>query len=234
MIVAQEEVPMDRQPITFTPDLAGFSAEDFAVFALPGFEARMEALKLRIRPKLEAFGAALAPELAAMLGEPVYPHVAKHARRTVNPPHDTWVAWSTHPRGYKAHPHFQLGLWGTHVFAQFALIYESPLKAPLAARALSDLAGIRRAVPRTMRWSHDHMRPFGERQDAMDDEALTRYFERSARVAKAEVLCGVDLMREEVEAMSGVALAEAALTTFRETLGLYRLAKAQAPALQEA
>ncbi|HEY9898435.1 MAG TPA: DUF1054 domain-containing protein [Pantanalinema sp.] len=212
------------------PRLAGFSAEDFDVFSIPDFTARMEALKARVRPKLEALGAALAPELGAMLGEPVYPHVAKHARRTVNPPDDTWVAWSTQPRGYKAHPHFQLGLWGTHVFAQFALIYESPLKAPFAELALADLAWVREAVPGAMRWSHDHMRPFGDRHGAMDDAALAAYFERVARVSKAEALCGIDLMRDEVQAMDGAALAEAAMETFRSTLGLYRLAKSRGSA----
>ncbi|MNY04325.1 hypothetical protein D3C86_1369980 [compost metagenome] len=214
--------------------LAGFSAADFDVFGLPDFASRMEALKARVRPKLEAFGAALAPELSAMLGEPVYPHVAKHARRTVNPPNDTWVAWSTNPRGYKAHPHFQLGLWGSHVFAQFALIYESPLKGPFAEAALSDLAWVRSVVPDTMRWSHDHMRPFGDRHGAMDEAALTAYFERVRRVAKAEALCGIDLMREEVEAMDGAALAELAMATFRSTFELYRLANSRKPAYQEA
>lgn len=215
---------------TSPPRLASFSAEDFDVFAIPDFAARMDALKARVRPKLEALGAALAPELSAMLGEPVYPHVAKHARRTVNPPDDTWVAWSTNARGYKAHPHFQLGLWGTHVFAHFALIYESPLKAPFAAGALADLAGVRAAVPGELRWSHDHTRPFGERHDALDDAALKTYFERVARVAKAEALCGIDLRRDEVVTMDGAALARAAMATFRSTLDLYRLAKSRGSA----
>lgn len=215
---------------TLPPRLAGFEAEDFEVFSVPDFAGRMDALKTHVRPKLEAFGEALAPAIAAMLGEPVYPHVAKHARRTVNPPNDTWVAFSTHPRGYKAHPHFQLGLWGTHVFAQFALIYESPLKAPFARGARADLEWVRRTVPGAMRWSHDHMRPFGARQDAMDDAALDAYFERVERVAKAETLCGIDLMRDEVVAMDGASLAEAALGTFRTTLDLYRLAKSRGPA----
>ena len=36
-----------------------------------------------------------------------YPHVAKHARRSVNPPKDTWVAFATSKRGYKMLPHFK-------------------------------------------------------------------------------------------------------------------------------
>ena len=39
-------------------------------------------------------------------------HVAKHARRSVNPPIDTWVAFAPNKRGYKMLPHFQIGLLG--------------------------------------------------------------------------------------------------------------------------
>ena len=50
-----------------------------------------------------------------ILGEEYFTHVAKHARRSVNPPKDSWVAFAPYKRGYKAFPHFQIGLWGKHV-----------------------------------------------------------------------------------------------------------------------
>jgi len=34
----------------------GFTPSDFKVFDIPGFKPRMEAIKTRIRPKLEAAG----------------------------------------------------------------------------------------------------------------------------------------------------------------------------------
>lgn len=211
-------------PLAMLPKLDGFTHDDFAVFSLPGFEARMTALKTRVRPKLEALGAALAPELSVLLGTPVYPHVAKHARRTVNPPQDTWVAWSTHPRGYKAHPHFQLGLWGSHVFMLFALIYESPLKAPFARRAQLELERVRLAVPEHFYWSGDHTRPGGRRHGDLTPEDLSAFFARAERVAKAEILCGVDLSRDEVVALAGGDLATCAYATFRACHDLYNLA----------
>lgn len=211
-------------PIAMLPEVAGFTPADFDVFSLPGFEERMGALKEHVRPKLELIGAALAPELARLLGAPVYAHVAKHARRTVNPPQDTWVAWSTHPRGYKAHPHFQLGLWGTHVFMQFALIYESPQKAPFARRARRELAAVRAAVPGHFRWSDDHTRPGGRRHGELAAADLRALFERAERVAKAEILCGADLSRHEVVALAGADLAACALATFQAALPLYNLA----------
>ncbi|HEY9854549.1 MAG TPA: DUF1054 domain-containing protein [Stenomitos sp.] len=211
-------------PIAMLPKLEGFTHDDFDVFSLQGFEERMTALKTHVRPKLEALGAALAPELAHLLGTPVFAHVAKHARRTVNPPQDTWVAWSTNARGYKAHPHFQLGLWGSHVFMQFALIYESPLKAPFARRARQELDRVRRAVPEHFRWSDDHMRPGGRIHGELGKEDLHAFLERGERVAKAEILCGVDMTRDEVAALAGADLATCALATFKAALPLYNLA----------
>ena len=64
----------------------GFTPTDFAVFKVEGFSARMQAIYGRVRPRLVRLGDELAPELARKLHLEFYPHVARHARRTVNPP----------------------------------------------------------------------------------------------------------------------------------------------------
>lgn len=87
-----------------------FTAKDFQVFDIPGFGERMAAIRSQIRPKLEGLGAALAPELARVTKVDVFPHVAKHARRTVNPPDDTWVAFGPDRRGYKKAQHFKVAV----------------------------------------------------------------------------------------------------------------------------
>ena len=69
----------------------------------------------------------------------MYPHIAKHARRTINPPNDTWISFSSNPRGYKMQPHFQIGLWETHLFIWYAVIYEAKDKAPKGQRLLAKL-----------------------------------------------------------------------------------------------
>lgn len=51
----------------------------------------VDALKERIQPKLQALGEHFSPQLSVMTGDEMHPHVEKHARRTVNPPNDTWV-----------------------------------------------------------------------------------------------------------------------------------------------
>src|SRR5215510_6264745 len=87
-----------------------FTAKEFQIFDIPGFAERMAAIRAEIRPKLEALGDALAPPLARIARVEVFPHVARHARRTVNPPDDTWVAFGPEARGYKRAGHFKVAV----------------------------------------------------------------------------------------------------------------------------
>src|SRR5438093_11767125 len=87
-----------------------FTASDFEVFTVRGFQPRMEAIRERIRPRLEALGRSLLPDVARATGAEAFAHVAKHARRTVNPPDDTWVAFAPDRRGYKKHCHFKIAV----------------------------------------------------------------------------------------------------------------------------
>ncbi len=89
---------------------AAFVAADFRVFDVKGFRPRMSEIRSRVRPKLEALGHSVAPAVARSIGADVFAHVAKHARRTVNPPEDTWVAFGPDARGYKKHCHFKVAV----------------------------------------------------------------------------------------------------------------------------
>jgi uncharacterized protein YktB (UPF0637 family) len=87
-----------------------FTAKDFQIFDIPGFAQRMGAIRDEVRPKLEALGTALAPAVGRLVREELFPHVARHARRTVNPPDDTWVAFGPDRRGYKKAAHFKIAV----------------------------------------------------------------------------------------------------------------------------
>jgi len=87
-----------------------FKPDDFKVFDIKGFNERMAAILTRIRPKLASIGQALEPKLSQAVDSPLYVHVAKHARRTVNPPNDTWAALGTSQRGYKKDVHFKVAV----------------------------------------------------------------------------------------------------------------------------
>ena len=87
-----------------------FTVQDFKVFDIQGFNERMAAILTRIRPKLTSIGEELAPKVSELVDVPLYVHVAKHARRTVNPPDDTWAALGANARGYKKDVHFKIAI----------------------------------------------------------------------------------------------------------------------------
>jgi uncharacterized protein YktB (UPF0637 family) len=93
-------------------EFPGWTSKDFEVFHIAGFEERMDAIRERIQPKLDALGQDVAPFLEEETGTEWFHHVAKHMRRSVNPPADTWVALNRVKRGYKATVHFSCGLSG--------------------------------------------------------------------------------------------------------------------------
>ncbi len=88
----------------------GFTADDFGVFEIEGFAARMPQLRAQIKPKLVQIGQILTARLSNVVGETLYPHVAQHLRRTVNAPVETWVAFSPSPRAYKPFVHLRCGI----------------------------------------------------------------------------------------------------------------------------
>ena len=83
-----------------------FTKSDLEIFHIPDFKSRMTAIREQLRPKLVALGEELAPQLKDRLGLDFFPHTAKHMRRKVNPPDETWVAWGPEARGYKAYIFF--------------------------------------------------------------------------------------------------------------------------------
>ncbi|NBD22726.1 YktB family protein [Paenibacillus glycinis] len=202
---------------------AGFAPDDFDVFAVPGLEPRMDALISRIRPKLNELGEQLSPFLTELCGEPMFPHVAKHARRTINPPNDTWVAFAPGKRGYKMFPHFQIGLFGSHLFAQFAIIYESDNKTVFAEHALRQLDEIERNIPGHYLWSGNHMVPGGDTQEELGRDGLAKLLERLRTVKASEALCGIVIDRQDPILRDGEAFVAKVKETFRTVLPLYKM-----------
>jgi uncharacterized protein YktB (UPF0637 family) len=202
---------------------SGFNSNDFDVFQVPGLEPRMEMLIERVRPKLEELGTELTPYLTDLCGEEMFVHVAKHARRTVNPPKDTWVAWASSKRGYKALPHFEVGMFDTHLFVIFAIIYESPNKAAFAEGLERQLDEVRSKLPGEYYWSMDHMAPHGILQKDMQDEDYDKIITKLKTVKKAEVMCGLRIDRDNPLAADGDKFLETVRSTFKTLLPLYKM-----------
>lgn len=162
-----------------------FTDEDFKVFEIAGLANRMTALIETTRPKLEKLGEYFSEFLTRQTGETYYPHVAKHLRRTTNPPDDTWVAFSTHKRGYKMLPHFQIGLFGSHVFVLYGVIYESPEKERVAETFMEKEQTLLALDDFIMK--RDHMK---EASEAIEEEALRNNLLRLKNIKKGELLFG--------------------------------------------
>ncbi|MFC4320337.1 YktB family protein [Litchfieldia salsa] len=203
-------------------DFNGFKEADFKVFQIDGLEPRMEALKSTIRPKLEALGFHFAPTLSTLVGDELFHHVAKHARRTINPPKDTWVAFANSKRGYKQLPHFQIGLWETHVFIWFAMIYEAPNKKEFGQKLKQKVEEIQDIIPTHFVWSDDHTKPEAK---SLDQEGLVTLFDRVINVKKAEVLCGLNIPKAEAIDMGEKEWINLIDDTFKKLIPLYEIAK---------
>ncbi|HEY4554097.1 MAG TPA: DUF1054 domain-containing protein [Bacillaceae bacterium] len=202
---------------------SGFTNEDFDVFSIEGLENRMDALINRVRPKLDHLGRLFAPELGAMTGNEMFYHTAKHARRTKNPPNDTWVAFSSSNRGYKMLPHFQIGLWETHIFAVFAVIYEAPSKPAIGKALESNLTQITAGLPGHFVISGDHTKPDATPLKDMNSSDLAKLFKRLQTVKKAELVCGLHIPREKATLMSGEELIHSIHNAFAILVPLYKL-----------
>ncbi|WP_066317939.1 YktB family protein [Bacillus sp. FJAT-29814] len=205
-------------------DFHGFTQEDFDVFLIEGLEERMDALKCTIRPKLESLGEYYAPLLEAATGDEMFVHVAKHARRTVNPPKDTWVAFANNPRGYKMLPHFQIGLWNTHLFIWFAVIYEAPQKQEIGKRLTKKAASICKEIPKDFVWSVDHTKPETIPHGPLKKNELLALIDRLQTIKKAELLCGYTIDREQVIQMGREGLLQQINEVFSKVAPLYKVA----------
>jgi len=198
----------------------GFQKTDFDTFLIDGLEARMEAIQTRIQPKFQEIGAELAEDLSLKLGNEMYLHIAKHARRTVNPPNDTWLAICDNKRGYKKHPHFQVGLFDDHLFIWLALIYELPNKQNIAKAFLENFNQIKE-LPDDFVVSLDHMNKASISLPDLEEAHLQRFY----NVKKAEFLIGKHYEMNDPIIKNGDNLVDAIKAAYERLIPLYKLAK---------
>lgn len=112
----------------------GFKARDFEVFSVEGFSNRMGLIYQHVRPQLVKLGNELAPELSRKLHLEFFPHVAKHARRTVNPPAETWAAFGPSPKGYKRYGYLALCISGAGLHARAVVKSEADRRPEIGSK----------------------------------------------------------------------------------------------------
>jgi uncharacterized protein YktB (UPF0637 family) len=205
---------------------AAFNAADFKVFDVKGFQPRMNEIRARIRPKLEVMGHSLVPAVSRATGSPAFPHVAKHARRTVNPPADTWVAFGPDLRGYKKHCHFKVAVSRSCVRFLFEVGPEHADKKRWSAawkRSAGKLGPVLRRI-RGLAWfknEHDE-----EPAAALTDvpvAQLAQLADELMRTRDGQVVLGRVVAAEEAGRWTEAQYRTAALETFRALAPLYRL-----------
>lgn len=199
----------------------GFEQQDFDTFHIEGLEPRMAVIRERIQPKFKAIGDALCQDVAMLAGTEMFVHIAKHLRRTTNPPKDTWLAFAANKRGYKQHPHFQIGLFDDHVFVWFALIYELPDKQRIAEAYLKQIRKTRSAVPDDYVISFDHTKKESVSAGSLNEKQWKEAIQRFHDVKSAELLIGRHLKPGDPLLTNGEAFLGFAKETFSQLMPLY-------------
>lgn len=204
----------------------GFTASDFKVFDITGFKPRMDAIKLRIRPKLEAVGRDLLADVSRVGGTDAFAHVAKHARRTINPPDDTWVAFAGDKRGYKKHCHFKVAVSRGAVRFLFEAGPEHADKKRWATawkRHAPQLVPVLKRAKGLAWFRNEHDdKPKAMLSDMTADE-ISRLGEELTRTRDGQLVLGRAISAEEAVGWAPRDYARAARETFHLLAPLYRL-----------
>ncbi len=210
-----------------------FEAKDFRVFSIPGFEERMAALAERVRPKLESIGDALAPPIASIVDRPVFAHVARHARRTVHPPDDTWAAIGGDRRGYKKDVHFKVAVSENCVRLLFEVGPEYYDKAEWALQWRREGALVRGAIAggRRLSWfENEHDEEPARSIAAFSDAELIGLGAELTRRRDGQLVLGRRIDRAAFLAMTPAGFKRTAVATFKRLGPLYTLHSAREPA----
>ena len=203
-----------------------FTSKDFKVFDIPGFEDRMQAIKANIRPKLTRIGEALAFGVSALVDQPVYVHVAKHARRTVNPPDDTWAALGADKRGYKKDVHFKVAVSRSCVRLLFEVGPEYYDKSEWVLKWTRDIGHIAETIG-----SEKKLTWFKDEHDEEPEAALATWSRGElkklgrelTRRRNGQLVIGRRVDREDIVGMSATGFKRIAMGTFRSVAPLFGL-----------
>ena len=204
----------------------GFPAKDFQVFAIPGFADRMAAIRKQIQPKLFALVEEISPGLKAVVGSDVFSHVAKHMRRTVNPPDDTWVAFGPEKRGYKRAQHFKVAISRHCVRFLFEVGPEYGDKAKWALtwkREIGRLAAKLKKGTGLGWYKNEHDEEPAAAMAALTLRQIGELAGELVRRKDGQLVLGRRLDQAEVLRQTPQGFAEAALATFGDLAPLYRL-----------
>ncbi len=204
----------------------GFTARDFQVFAIPDFAGRMAAIRKQIQPQLFALAEEISPGFKAVVGSDVFSHVAKHMRRTVNPPDDTWVAFGPEKRGYKRAQHFKVALSRYCVRFLFEVGPEHADKAKWAKswhREISRLAPALKKGSGLGWYKNEHDEEPAALLASLSSQEIGGLAGELTRRKDGQLVLGRRLEEAEALRLKPEAFEQAALGTFGDLAPLYKL-----------
>ncbi|AKP66393.1 DUF1054 family protein [Companilactobacillus ginsenosidimutans] len=165
-----------------------FTKKDFEVFQDNTLKGRLSLIKEKIDPSFEEIGEKLMEALEDEYQAKFYMKIAKHQRRTTNPPPDTWLAISQDKRGYKKNPHVELGLWPDRYFVTFSLLADAYDRKEYYPKfeAITD-----RIIKSDLKVSNDHTSP-----TMFESEKYPDVLKRYMSVKSSDLVIGFDLMSD--------------------------------------
>ena len=203
-----------------------FVAGDFKIFDVSGFTPRMSEIRARVRPKLDAMGETLAPAVGRSIGGEVFVHVAKHARRTVHPPDDTWVAFGPDARGYKKHSHFKVAVSRGGVRFLFEIGPEHAEKRRWASawkKNAPKVGPVLRRMRHLAWFKNEHDDEPASPLADLTPESLAELADELTRTRDGQFVVGRAVPADEAARWTAAQYRSAALETFRALAPLYRL-----------
>jgi len=203
-----------------------FVAGDFKIFDVKGFKPRMIEIRARVRPKLGAFGESLVSSVGRSVGDEVFAHVARHARRTVNPPDDTWVAFGPDARGYKKHSHFKVAVSRHCVRFLFEIGPEHADKRRWAStwkKHAPKVGPVLRRVKHLAWFKNEHDEEPASPLADFTPEKLEELADELTRTRDGQLVLGRAVSADEAARWTEAQYRSAALETFRTLAPLYRL-----------
>jgi len=202
----------------------GFIRRDFDVFAIEGFDARMAKIYDLIRPRLIRLAVELAPELSRNLHMEFFPHVARHMRRTVNAPDETWAAFGPSRAGYKRYGYLALCISRAGIHARAVVKSEADRRPEIGRLIKSNSA----ALQKSFRGAKIQQYKNWDRRNLPDSSAADSGFFEGLGDALAQKPGGIDVgFGWPVRDALTVDRAEV-LDAFRELEPLYRVIRSVA------
>jgi uncharacterized protein YktB (UPF0637 family) len=205
-----------------------FGPEDFAIFDSPEFAVRMPRIRAEIKPRLMVLGAALLPDLSAVLKEPLYLHVAQHLRRTVNPPEATWAAYARTQRAYKPTVHIRSAIHGggirVSVFVEDYAEDKALFAEALAANA-DNLASYLGKHSEILAFDIPDAAGKPMHGDAITADTLRAFSEKMLRVKSQHAVFGIELPARKVAKMRAAEFHSAIVKAVKKLKPLYDLGR---------